>query len=86
MPPRGIEPRTSCLQGKRSTTELRRQKMHSPGIEPGAHAWKASMLPLHQECLCLEGRNRTADYLRTETTTIKRSAPELLRVFAYTMK
>lgn len=42
--------------------------MHSPGIEPGAHAWKASMLPLHQECLKggLERRNRTADYLRTD--------------------
>ena len=24
--------------------------MHSPGIEPGAGAWKAPMLPLHQEC------------------------------------
>ena len=36
--------------------------MHSPGIEPGAGAWKAPMLPLHQECgKSLEKRNRTAD-------------------------
>ena len=26
------------------------EKMHRPGIEPGAHAWKASMLPLHHRC------------------------------------
>jgi len=24
--------------------------MHSPGIEPESNAWKALMLPLHQEC------------------------------------
>ena len=24
--------------------------MHPPGIEPGAPAWKANMLPLHHGC------------------------------------
>ena len=27
--------------------------MHPPGIEPGAPAWKANMLPLHHECFYL---------------------------------
>ena len=31
-------------------------KLHTPGIEPGAQAWKACMLPLHYEChaMCLQ--------------------------------
>lgn len=36
-------------------------KIHSPGIEPGGLAWKASMLPLHQECFGLARRIRTTD-------------------------
>lgn len=27
------------------------ENLHSPGIEPGVLAWKARVLPLHQECL-----------------------------------
>ena len=27
-------------------------KMHQPGIEPRANAWKAFMLPLHHWCCC----------------------------------
>ena len=27
--------------------------MHCPGIEPGAAAWKAAMLPLHQQCFSM---------------------------------
>lgn len=26
------------------------ESLHPPGIEPGARAWKARMLPLHQGC------------------------------------
>ena len=29
---------------------LQKNFLHRPGIEPGALAWKASMLPLHQRC------------------------------------
>ena len=29
--------------------------MHPPGIEPGAGAWKAPMLPLHQGCKSFSG-------------------------------
>lgn len=51
--------------------------MHSPGIEPEAHAWKARMLPLHQECLFkikrLESRNRTSDQWKTTHSTVHRS-------------
>ena len=27
-----------------------KKKLHCPGIEPGSKAWKALMLPLHQQC------------------------------------
>ena len=44
--------------------------MHPPGIEPGAPAWKANMLPLHHGCCkCVATRNRTWVFSATTKCT-----------------
>ena len=35
-------------------TDARKLEMRTPGIEPGAQAWEACMLPLHYERLRLQ--------------------------------
>ena len=44
-------------------------KMRPPGIEPGAQAWEACMLPLHYELWCLSLRNGHMALLRGKVRT-----------------
>eukprot|EP01045_Picozoa_sp_COSAG04_P011674 COSAG04_NODE_760_length_10536_cov_15.103564_1_plen_183_part_00 len=52
-----------CSMGRKDKTERKgsrgalpeakhkkKRAVHCPGIEPGSHAWEASMIPLHQQC------------------------------------
>ena len=53
----------ACSMGRKDETERKgsrralpeaknkkKRAVHCPGIEPGSHAWEASMIPLHQQC------------------------------------
>ncbi len=38
--------KVELLRNWRFIKDLRKKKMHQPGVEPGSAAWKAAILPL----------------------------------------
>tara|TARA_B100001989_G_scaffold231157_1_gene189649 strand:- start:1506 stop:1649 length:144 start_codon:yes stop_codon:yes gene_type:complete len=46
----GLEPITLRLEVSRAIQLRHADRLQRPGIEPGATAWKADMLPLHHRC------------------------------------
>ena len=64
-----------------TAAKLRRPiKLHTPGIEPGAQAWKACMLPLHYEChgMCLQrqgGRKHGRSIAKAMSVTTRYATP-----------
>ena len=39
------------------------EKMHTPGVEPGSHAWEACMMPLHYVCLWCDLEKKTVQLI-----------------------
>ena len=67
LSPRGFEPRRMHRFPKKQ-----KQNLRQPGVEPGAKAWEASMLPIHH---WRAYRKRAPGGTRTRNLCLRRAAP-----------